>query len=44
MDALKEGWFSEINELWPGISVSLEVTKVLHKEKSIYQDILVLQT
>ncbi|XP_043281173.1 spermidine synthase [Venturia canescens] len=44
MDALKEGWFSEINDLWPGIAVSLEVNKVLYKEKSQFQDILVLQT
>ncbi|XP_063985733.1 spermidine synthase [Diachasmimorpha longicaudata] len=44
MDALKEGWFSEINDLWPGIAVSLEVTKVLHREKSQFQDILVIDT
>ncbi|KAF7995723.1 hypothetical protein HCN44_006830 [Aphidius gifuensis] len=44
MDAFKKGWFSEINDLWPGISVSLEVTDVLHREKSKYQDILVLDT
>ncbi|KAJ9587324.1 hypothetical protein L9F63_019151 [Diploptera punctata] len=44
MNALKEGWFSELNELWPGISLSLEVDKILHSEKSEFQDILVLQT
>ncbi|XP_069678479.1 spermidine synthase [Periplaneta americana] len=44
MNGLKEGWFSELNSLWPGISLSLEVNEVLHSEKSEYQDILVLQT
>ncbi|KAK0175765.1 hypothetical protein PV327_009491 [Microctonus hyperodae] len=45
MNAFKEGWFSEINnDLWPGISVSLQVDHVLHQEKSQYQDILVLDT
>lgn len=44
MDALKPGWFSEINDLWPGISLSLEVAKILHRERSRYQDVLVLET
>lgn len=44
MNSLKDGWFSELSPLWPGISLSLEVEKVLHKEKSKYQDILVLET
>lgn len=44
MDSLKKGWFSELNELWPGMSLSLQVEEVLHKEKSLYQDIMVLQT
>lgn len=44
MDALKDGWFSELNELWPGVSLSLEVEKRLHSERSEYQDILVLET
>ncbi|KAE8750357.1 hypothetical protein FOCC_FOCC002917 [Frankliniella occidentalis] len=44
MDSLKQGWFSELNDLWPGMSLSLEVQEVLHKEKSQYQDIMVLQT
>lgn len=44
MDSFKEGWFSELNDLWPGMSLSLEVEKVLHKEKSPYQDIMVVQT
>jgi spermidine synthase len=44
MNGLKEGWFSELSSLWPGVSLSLEVNEVLHSEKSEYQDILVLQT
>uniref|UniRef100_T1JHS3 Spermidine synthase n=1 Tax=Strigamia maritima TaxID=126957 RepID=T1JHS3_STRMM len=44
MDALKEGWFSELSSLWPNQCLSLEVDQILHREKSKYQDILVLQT
>ncbi|XP_057321336.1 spermidine synthase [Microplitis mediator] len=44
MDSFKKGWFSEYNDLWPGISVSFEVTKILHHEKSQFQDILLIET
>lgn len=45
MDAIQHGWFSEIqNELWPGQSLSLKVKTVLHKEKSKFQDILIIDT
>ncbi|XP_055864979.1 spermidine synthase-like [Biomphalaria glabrata] len=44
MNAIKDGWFSEVNELWPGQSMSLEVDKVLYHEKSKYQDILVFKS
>lgn len=41
---MKPGWFSEISELWPGMALSLEVAKILHKERSQYQDVLVVET
>ncbi|XP_031836160.1 spermidine Synthase isoform X2 [Nomia melanderi] len=44
MDTIKPGWFSEINDLWPGVSLSLEVVKILHRERSPYQDVMVLET
>lgn len=44
MDLMKKGWFSEKNDLWPGVSLSLEVNEILHQDKSEYQDILVLDT
>lgn len=44
MDLMKKGWFSEANDLWPGVSMSLEVKEVLHKDRSDFQDILVLDT
>jgi len=44
MDAFKSGWFSELSTLWPSQCLSLEVDKVLHHEKSKYQDIMVLDT
>ncbi|KAM7359573.1 spermidine Synthase [Cochliomyia hominivorax] len=45
MDAIQNGWFSEIqNELWPGQCFSLKVKKILHEEKSKYQDIKIVET
>ena len=44
MDEFKKGWFSEVSE-WacPGQTMSLEVEKVLHKEKSQFQEILIFK-
>ena len=44
MDFLKKGWFSELSPLWPGQCISLEVDKILHQEKSKFQDILVVNS
>lgn len=42
MDALKKGWFSELDsQLWPGQCFSLECDKLLYSAKSKYQDVLV---
>ncbi len=42
MDALKEGWLSEVDdELWPGQCFSIKCDKLLHKSKSKYQDVVV---
>ena len=43
MDKVQDGWFSEECHLWPGQKFSLEVEKVLHHEKSKFQDILIFQ-
>lgn len=40
-----DGWFNEVcDELWPGQCFSLKVKKVLHQEKSKYQDIELVET
>lgn len=44
MDAIRNGWFSEISELWPGQSFSLKIKEVLFHGKSDYQDVLIVQT
>ncbi|XP_001359112.3 spermidine synthase [Drosophila pseudoobscura] len=45
MDTISCGWFSEIQaELWPGQAFSLKVKNVIHKEKSKYQDIQIIET
>ena len=37
-------WFREINpSFWPGQAFSLEIEKILHQQKSKYQDILVFK-
>ena len=37
-------WFREVNAgFWPGQAFSLEVDKILHEEKSKYQDVLVFK-
>jgi len=42
MNALKEGWFTELElNLFPGHCFSLEIDKILYEGKSKYQKILV---
>lgn len=43
MNTIKDGWFSEISELWPGQAMSLQVEDVLFQERSKYQDVLVFK-
>lgn len=44
MDRLREGWFSEVNDLWPGQAMSLQVDEVLLHEKSKFQDVMVFKS
>ncbi|KAK6337358.1 putrescine aminopropyltransferase [Orbilia blumenaviensis] len=39
-----DGWFREINEMWRGQAMTLKVEKILHHEKSLYQDVLVFKS
>ncbi|GMM54272.1 spermidine synthase [Maudiozyma humilis] len=40
-----DGWFREISDtMWPGEAMTLKVEKVLHHEKSKYQDVLVFKS
>ncbi|KAI6359059.1 putrescine aminopropyltransferase, variant 3 [Pyricularia grisea] len=43
-ETIKEGWFREISDMWPGQAMTLKVEKVLHHEKSKYQDVLIFQS
>ena len=43
MDRVREGWFSEVNDLWPGQAMSLQVDEVLLHEKSKFQDVMVFK-
>ncbi|KAH9818053.1 Saccharopine dehydrogenase-domain-containing protein [Melampsora americana] len=42
--SVKDGWFKEESPLWPGQAMSLQVKKILHVEKSKFQDVLVFQS
>ena len=43
--SIKDGWFAEVSDtMWPGQAMSLKVEKVLHVEKSKYQDVLVFKS
>ncbi|VDH92172.1 spermidine synthase [Mytilus galloprovincialis] len=44
MDLIKDGWFSELSELWPGQCMSLQVEELLFHEKSKYQDLIVFKS
>jgi spermidine synthase len=41
---IENGWYMEKNSQWPGQAMALEVKKVLHEEKSKYQDVLVFES
>jgi len=44
MDAIRNGWFSDLNEkMWPGQSLSLQIEEILFHQKSKYQDVLVFK-
>lgn len=44
LDLIKDGWFSERGEMWPGQATSLQVESILHHETSEFQDILVFKS
>ncbi|KAF2452976.1 spermidine synthase [Lineolata rhizophorae] len=41
---IQDGWFREISDMWPGQAMTLKVKKVLHHEKSQYQDVLIFES
>ncbi|CAM1500976.1 Fc.00g101380.m01.CDS01 [Cosmosporella sp. VM-42] len=43
-ETIKDGWFCEESEMWPGQAQTLRVKKVLHHEKSKYQDVLIFES
>ncbi|KAF8067659.1 saccharopine dehydrogenase [Lyophyllum atratum] len=42
--SIVDGWFREISSQWPGQAMTLKVNKILHLEKSLYQDVLVFES
>ena len=43
-ELIKDGWFSEVEQLWPGQRFGLQVQKVLLNGKSEFQDILMFES
>ncbi|KAI9804523.1 MAG: putrescine aminopropyltransferase [Sarcosagium campestre] len=41
---IKDGWFREVSDMWPGQAMTLKVNQILHHEKSKYQDVLVFES
>lgn len=41
---IKDGWFREISNMWPGQAMTLKVNQVVHHEKSQYQDVLIFES
>lgn len=41
---IENGWYMEKNDQWPGQAMALKVKKVLHEEKSKFQDVLVFES
>ncbi|EQB52338.1 Spermidine synthase [Colletotrichum fructicola] len=41
---IQDGWFREISDMWPGQAMTLKVKKVIHHEKSKYQDVLIFES
>merc|ERR1711977_331509 len=41
---IKDGWFREISDMWPGQAMTLKVKNVIHHEKSKYQDVLIFES
>ncbi|KAG8830773.1 hypothetical protein FRC17_004268 [Serendipita sp. 399] len=44
LKAAPDGWFREISPQWPGQAMTLKVKRILHVEKSLYQDVLVFES
>jgi len=44
MNALKDGWFSEADHIWPGFCNSFQVEEILVDEQSKYQHILIFKS
>lgn len=41
---IKDGWFREISDMWPGQAMTLKVNEIIHHEKSKYQDVLIFES
>ena len=43
INACKDGWLCEVNEMWPGQAMSLKIDKELFRGRSDFQDVFVFK-
>jgi spermidine synthase len=44
MGLAKDGWYTELGAMWPGMGLSLKVKEVLHTSRSKFQDVCVFES
>jgi spermidine synthase len=44
MGVAKDGWYTELGPMWPGMGLSLKVKEVLHTRRSDFQDVCVFES
>lgn len=44
MGVAKDGWYTELGPMWPGMGLSLKVKEVLHTRRSHFQDVCVFES
>ncbi|KAF9476388.1 spermidine synthase [Pholiota conissans] len=42
--SIRDSWFREVSSQWPGQAMTLKVNKIIHTEKSLFQDVLVFES
>jgi spermidine synthase len=44
VQGMKDGWFTELSTMWPGMGMSLKVEEILYQARSDFQDVCVFKS